>query len=271
MVMGVRVLSVLSLKGGAGKTTLVLGLAGAALERGLSTLVVDLDPQGNATLGLDVEPGEFTVADVLADGRRSPASAIRPSGWLVGDAEAPSGQLDVLPGDDGTQQHDVPEPSTSDLRRLAHVLDRLDRQYDVVLIDCPPSLGQLTRSALVASRRALVVTEPSLFTVHAAERTLRAIEDERRAHNSGLQPLGVVVNRFRERSPEHRFRLDELRQLFGPLVLTPPVPERSVVQAAQGVARPVQLWHTPAGRDVSGAFDRYLSRLLRSVKDGTRG
>ena len=120
----------------------------------------------------------------------------------------------------------------------------------------------------MASRRALVVTEPNLFTVHAAERTLRAIQDERRDHNTDLQPLGLVVNRYRERSPEHRFRLDELKQLFGPLVLAPPVPERSVIQHAQGMARPVQLWHTPAGRAVAGPFDRYLSRLLRSVKDG---
>lgn len=265
-----RVLTVLSLKGGAGKTTVVLGLAGAALQRGLSTLVVDLDPQANATLGLDATPGEATVADVLDEPRRAPSRAVVPSGWLATDDDGtrPAGVLDVLPGDDATHRHDEPTPKAHDLRRLGALLGRLDRPYDIVLIDSPPSLGQLTRSALVASRRALVVTEPSLFTVHAAQRTLRAIEDERHQHNPDLQPLGVVVNRYRERSPEHRYRLQEMRDLFGPLVLAPPVPERSVIQHAQGMARPVQLWHTPAGRDVTESFDRYLSRLLRSVRDG---
>lgn len=261
----------LSLKGGAGKTTTVLGLAGAALERGLSTLVVDLDPQANATLGLDVTPDDTTVADLLDEPRRTPAKVVRASGWLAdtGDGGA-SGVLDILPGGDATARHDSPVPTAARLRRLDSIVERVDHPYDLVLIDCPPSLGQLTRSALVASQRALVVTEPNLFTVHAAERTLRAIQDERQNHNAQLQPLGLIVNRYRERSPEHRFRLAELQELFGPLVLAPPIPERSVIQHAQGMARPVQLWHTPAGRDVAGPFDRYLSRLLRSVRDGTR-
>lgn len=259
----------LSLKGGTGKTTTVLGLAGAALERGLNTLVVDLDPQANATLGLDVTPGAETVADLLDESRKLPSRVIRPSGWLANaEPDAPSGILDALPGGDATARHDNPTPTAARLRRLGAVLDRVEQPYDVVLIDCPPSLGQLTRSALVASQRGLVITEPNLFTVHAAERTLNAIHDERTHHNADLQPLGVVVNRYRERSPEHRFRLGELQELFGPLVLAPPIPERSVLQHAQGMARPVQLWHTPAGRDVAGPFDRYLTRLLRSVRDG---
>jgi chromosome partitioning protein len=266
----VLVVSVLSLKGGVGKTSLVLGLAGAALERGVSTLVVDLDPQANATLGLDATPGEATVADVLDEPRRSPDAALRPSGWLVVNGSAELGALDVLAGDETTLRHDEPTPTSAGLRRLGTALSRLDAAYELVLVDCPPSLGRLTRCALVASTRALVVTEPGLFAVHAAERALRAVDEERRVHNADLQPLGVVVNRFRERSPEHRFRLDELRDLFGPLVLTPPLPERSVIQHAQGVARPVQLWHTDAGREVSKALDSYLSRLLRSAKVRTR-
>jgi len=284
----VLVLSVLSLKGGVGKTSLVLGLAGAALERGVPTLVVDLDPQANATMallsGASAGPGETTVADVLDDPRQAVVRrALRRSGWVGSAATSgsdesaasspsvtgPSGRLDVLAGDEATQRHDVPEPTAAGLRRLRTGLSRLNGGYDLVLVDCPPSLGRLTRSALVAAERALVVTEASLFAVHAADRALRAVHQER-AHNDGLQPLGVVVNRYQERSPEHRYRLDELRTLFGPLVLTPPVPDRSAIQHAQGRAIPVQAWHTPGGRDAAAAMDSYLTRLLRSRRTRRR-
>jgi len=264
----VLVLSVLSLKGGVGKTTLVLGLAGAALDRGLRTLVVDLDPQANATLALGVGAGEATVADVLADPRKAVvARAVRHSSW-AGDT-ASTAVLDVLAGGEATVRYDVPESSATTLRQLDTGLSRLNGGYDLVLVDSPPSLGRLTRSGLLAADRALVVTEPSLFAVQAADRAFRAVHQER-AHNPGLQPLGVVLNRYHERSPEHRFRFEELRKLFGPLVLAPPLPDRSAIQQAQGMAIPVQQWRTPGGRDVATAMQSYLTRVLRSGRRGRR-
>ncbi len=255
-------LAVLSLKGGVGKTTTVLGLAGAALQAGVPTLVVDLDPQGNAStaLGVDAAPA-VTVAQVLANPRSAWRTAVQPSAWLEdvdGDAV-----VDVLPAGPGLERLEGPAPGPAALRPLRTALSRLTG-YDLVLLDCPPHLGQLTRGALVASQRALVVAEPTLFAVQGAQRAFTAVAEERR-HNPDLQPLGVLVNRFRERSPEHRFRLAELRELFGPLVLTPPVPERSAVQQAQGAAQPVQLWGTPGGEEVAAAFDRLFARIRRAA------
>lgn len=264
------VLSILSLKGGVGKTTITLGLAGAALTHGLRTLVVDLDPQANATLSLDVEPGPATVVDVFDDPRPSTIEgALARSTWteVIG---PPPGRLrepilDVLVGDHRLLVHDQPDPPVSRLRRLETALLYVEERYDLVLVDCPPSLGRLTRSALVAANRALVVTEPSLFAVHGADRAFRAIQEERQ-HNAGLQPLGVVVNRYQERSAEHRFRLEELQQLFGPLVLSPPMPDRAVIQQAQGMALPVQRWHTPGAEQATKALESYLTRLLRASR-----
>jgi chromosome partitioning protein len=261
----VLVVSVLSLKGGVGKTTLVLGLAGAALERGVRTLVVDLDPQANASMALGARgagPGDVTVADVLDDPRRAVvARAVRPSGWANG--EGPQGTLHVLVGHETVVRHDVPGPSAGTVRRLGTGLSRLTDAYDLVLVDCPPSLGRLTRSGLLAADRAVVVTEPSLFAVHAADRAFRAVHQER-THNPQLQPVGVVLNRYQERSPEHRYRFDELCSLFGPLVLTPPLPDRSAIQQAQGMAIRVQRWRTPGGRDVAEVMRTYLARVMRS-------
>ncbi|MDQ1295635.1 MAG: chromosome partitioning protein [Actinomycetota bacterium] len=261
------VVSVCSLKGGVGKTSVVLGLASAALHRGLSTLVVDLDPQADATTALDV-PAERagTVSQVLSSSRpRDLEQMIVPSGW------APDGGLDVLCGSSDSAALDGPHPTDRAVHRLAESLAPVEG-YRLVLVDCPPSFGTLTRSGLVASRRAVIVTEPALFSVTAADRALQAIDELRRGPAQELQPLGVIVNRFRERSPEHRFRVEELTEMFGPLVLTPVIAERSALQQAQGASQPLHTWPGKAAEELAQSFDIHLSRLVRSGgKSGVRG
>ena len=258
------VVSVCSLKGGVGKTSIVLGLASAALSRGVPTLVVDLDPQADATTALAVdEPGANVVADVLANPRRKTVlNAIVPAGWTDGQA----GQLDVIQGSSGSAAYDTPRATDRALGRLGQALERVEG-YQLVLVDCPPSFGGLSRSGMVASHRAIVVTEPALFSVTAADRALRAIDDLRRSNAPALQPLGVVVNRYRDRSPEHRYRVSELGEMFGPLVLSPAIPERSALQQAQGASLPVHRWPGPAAEELSEAFDAHLARVMRA---GTR-
>jgi chromosome partitioning protein len=271
----VQVIAVLSLKGGVGKTTVVLGLAGAAMERGVRTLVVDLDPQANATVALEPEPTSTTISDVLDDPRRPVLRrAISPSAWGDG--------LDVLVGSETNERHNHPEPSLKQLGRLDRALDRLrprdgadtaadapddadGSDYGLVIIDCPPSLGQLTRSALVAADRAVLVSDPTIFAVAGVQRAFEAVQNERVEHNPRLQPLGVLINRVRSRSAEHTFRVGELRELFGPLVLTGTVPDRSAIQQAQGACVPIQHWDTPGAREVSSVFDGLLGRILRSA------
>ncbi len=255
------VVSVCSLKGGVGKTSVVLGLASAALARGVPTLVVDLDPQADATTGLDVTPGEADVATLLGNPRRKVfEAAVRPSGWA---GEEP-GCLDVVSGSHDSAAYDGPRVSERAVTRLAQGLSAAEG-YRLVLVDCPPSFGGLTRSGLVASRRAIVVTEPALFSVTAADRALRAVDQLRRDQAPDLQPLGVVVNRYRDRSPEHRYRVTELADMFGPLVLSPQIPERSALQQAQGASQPVHRWPGPAARELADAFDAHLARVLRAA------
>lgn len=256
--------SVCSLKGGVGKTSVVLGLASAALAKGVPTLVVDLDPQADATMALNVDvPEANAVADVLANPRRKTVlNAIVPAGW----AEGQESTLDVIQGSSASAAHDGPRATDRALGRLGQALERAEG-YSLVLIDCPPSFGALSRSGLVASHRAIVVTEPALFSVTAADRALRAIDELRRSNAPALQPLGVVVNRYRDRSPEHRYRVTELGDMFGPLVLSPAIPERSALQQAQGASVPVHRWPGPAAEELAEAFDAHLARVLRA---GTR-
>ena len=258
--------SVCSLKGGVGKTSVVLGLASAALARGVPTLVVDLDPQADATLSLDVS-SELTsdVATVLGASRRNMVkTTLAPSGW------APDGgALDVLPGSHRIAALDRPSGGERTLARLATAIGSLE-DYRLVLIDCPPSLGTITRSGLGASHRAIVVTEPALFSVTAADRALHAVEDVRRTSAPSLQPLGVLVNRYRERSPEHRYRLSELSEMFGPLVLNPTIRERSALQQAQGASQPIHRWPGAPAQELAEAFDAHLARILRANQRGSR-
>jgi cellulose biosynthesis protein BcsQ len=133
-----------------------------------------------------------------------------------------------------------------------------------VIIDCPPSLGQLTRSGLAAADWAILVTEPTVFAVAGVQRAFEAVQDERIRGNSRLQPLGVVINRVRSRSAEHAFRVTELREMFGPLILTGAVPDRSAIQQAQGAGEPVHNLDTPGAREAAIVFNGLLDRILRS-------
>ncbi|MBN9325491.1 MAG: chromosome partitioning protein ParA [Cellulomonas sp. 73-145] len=251
------VLGVCSLKGGVGKTSVTLGLASAALDRGLSTLVVDLDPQGDSTMSLAVDRPSGDVSTVLDDPRAETVTAATgPSGWA-------DGGLDVLVGSERTVLHD--RVDDSDLDRLRYALSWVTG-YDLVLVDCPPSLGGLTRTGLTACDRAIVVTEPGLFSVMAVGRAMRTIDELRRGAAPALQPLGIVVNRVRARSVEQTYRLGELQTLYGPLLLSPTVPERAALQQAQGAAQPVHAWPGAAAAEVAGVFDALLDRALRAPR-----
>ena len=259
-----HVLSISSLKGGVGKTTVTLGLASAAFAHGLRTLVVDFDPQSDVSTGLGVNgDGHLNVGDVLASPKlKTVRQAIAPAGWSVA-GHAP---IDVMVGSPSAINFDGPHPTAREIWRLEEALATIESDYDLVLIDCPPSLNALTRMAWAASDRVLVVTEPGLFSVAAADRALRAIEEVRRGLSPRLQPLGLVVNRVRAQSLEHQFRVQELKDMFGPLVLTPELPERTSLQQAQGAARPVHAWPGEAAAEMAGNFDRLLERIMRAGK-----
>ncbi len=261
-----HVVSISSLKGGVGKTTVTLGLASAAFAANLRTLVVDFDPQADVSTGLGVDTkNHLNVADVLASPKlKTVRQAIAPAGWSA-PGHAP---IDVLIGSPSAVNFDGPHPTAREVWRLEEALATIEDEYDLVLIDCAPSLNALTRTAWAASDRVVVVTEPGLFSVAAADRALRAIEEVRRGLSPRLQPLGLIINRVRAQSLEHQFRIQELRDMFGPLVLQPQLPERTSLQQAQGAARPVHAWPGEAAADMAHNFDQLLNRISRAGKIG---
>jgi len=250
----VPTLAILSMKGGVGKTTVTLGLASAALNRGLRVLVIDLDPQGNATMGLSVEHPTFTMGDVLADARPGIAQqAIEDSPW--GD------RIHVLAADRSLEHRNVPEGPNS-VQRLRIALASLPSRYDIVLIDCPPSLGEMTRNALHAADGALIVTEPAYFALHGAEQALEAVETVQSASNPALRTTSIVINKARTTVAEHRFRIAELTDAYADRVNPVIIPERQAIAQAEGAGVPIHHWDSPAGAELSGLFDTLLNEYV---------
>lgn len=248
------VVAVLSMKGGVGKTTVALGLASAAWHRSMPTLVIDMDPQANASMVLEPVHAVFTTSDVLADARPGVAAdAIVPSAWGRG--------IDVLPAERSLEHRTVARDRSSALR-LRTALATTPRNYDLVVIDCPPSLGELTRNALSAADAAVIVTEPSHFALHGAAEALEAVDVIAQATNPTLRARAVVVNRFDPGDREHLVNLRLLAEAHGHLVQDPPLPACPAIPASQRALSPVHAWNSPGSQDIADIMDDLLDSLL---------
>ncbi|MGI8863473.1 MAG: ParA family protein [Solirubrobacteraceae bacterium] len=194
-------IAVLSQKGGTGKTTAVRTLTDIMRRVGLRVLAVDLDPQGNLSDYLDVDPDASpTVGDVLA-GRSKPKAAIH-DGIMPANLGLAEAEL-MLGGKMGREL------------TLKKALREVKDDYDVVMIDCPPALGLLTVNALVAADYALLSAEAQYFALQGVEQALEVIELAKDSLNSNLEWLGVVLNIADMRTRHSREAFDSLREHFG--------------------------------------------------------
>ena len=250
-------ISVVNQKGGVGKTTVALGLAAAASLAGRRVLVVDLDPQANATTGLAVWEPARTVDHLLGEERPGGYAEVKvASGWpaVVG---APP---DVIPSSPALAQRE-PQLATDPIGaqdRLRVALDGCD--YDLVIIDCPPSLGLLTVNGLFGADQALVVTAPSAWASDGVEQVLTTIDRVSRRRPDGLTIAGIVVNNL-ARTRDASYWYGQLQQEHGDLTL-PPIRQRAAITEAGAQSLPVHALGSRAG--AAEAADEF-SALLRAV------
>ncbi len=242
-----QTIAVLSQKGGTGKTTTVRTLTDVLRRGGIRTLAVDLDPQGNLSdyfdLPTDVEP---TIADVLT-GRSSAAKAIHediiPANLSLAEAEL------MLGGKMGREL------------TLRRALAKVSGEYEVILIDCPPSLGLLTVNALVAADRALITAEAQYFALQGVEQAMEVVELARDSLNPELSLLGVLLNLADMRTVHSREALESLKERFGDQVFD------SVIRASIAYAESAErarsiLDHRPdLGADYLAVARELLGRL----------
>jgi chromosome partitioning protein len=242
-----QTIAVLSQKGGTGKTTTVRTLTDVLRRGGIRTLAVDLDPQGNLSdyfdLPTDVEP---TIADVLT-GRSSAAKAIHediiPANLSLAEAEL------MLGGKMGREL------------TLRRALAKVSDEYEIILIDCPPSLGLLTVNALVAADRALITAEAQYFALQGVEQAMEVVELARDSLNPNLSLLGVLLNLADMRTVHSREALESLKERFGDQVFD------SVIRASIAYAESAErarsiLDHRPdLGADYLAVARELLGRL----------
>ncbi|HOT80761.1 MAG TPA: ParA family protein [Microthrixaceae bacterium] len=252
-------LAVVNQKGGVGKTTVALGLAAVAARRDLSVVVVDLDPQANATSGMGVWSPVHTVAHGLAaDTDGALVDVVAATGW-------------------GPDLFDVPPrlaPSSPDLAQLEPQMavdpigaqDRLRRALigvdaDLVIIDCPPSLGLLTINGLFAADHAVIVTEPSAWAVDGVAQILRNISRIAERRNGTPTLSGVVVNRL-ARTRDARYWDEQLVETYGPDVIRPAIALKAAVAEASAQSLPITAVTRAGAAEAAAQFDAVLDRLV---------
>jgi chromosome partitioning protein len=247
-----RIAALLNQKGGVGKTTVTLGLASAAAKAGHRVLVVDLDPQGSSTwvLGHDPASEQPSTADVI--GMAGTSVTIVASHW--------GPEVDLVASSPRLQAHESGSPE-----RLRRALHQVAGGYDAVLIDCPPALGNLTMSGLIAADLAVIVVEPAALGLRGIGAVADAIDQVWEAGNSDLELAGVIVNKVPGVSAEAERRYDELARIVGrKAIWQPTIPQRVIVNQAIGERRSIHSFGARSA-DVNEAFDRLWAKLRRAT------
>ncbi|MBI5155234.1 ParA family protein [Candidatus Poribacteria bacterium] len=213
-----QVIAVINQKGGVGKTTTAVNLAADLAARGHRTLVIDLDPQGNASTALGVDrfaEGISTAYDLLfpADGATQ-ALVLGPK------------RPDVIPGNVSLVRADLDLLALGEQRHslLRKAIEPLLPRYDYILIDTPPSLGMLTLNILIASHSALIPVQCEYLALEGLTMLLETIEEIRQSHNPGLAILGCLVTMTDLRTNLAQQVVADIREHLGDLVFDSMVP-----------------------------------------------
>jgi chromosome partitioning protein len=243
-------IAVLSQKGGTGKTTAVRTLTDVLRRIGLRVLAVDLDPQGNLSDYLDVDPDAApTIGDVLA-GRAGAAEAVH-DGVIPANLGLAESEL-ALGGRMGREL------------TLKKALRDVERDYDFVMIDCPPALGLLTVNALVAADYALLSAEAQYFALQGVEQALEVIDLARDSLNPDLEWLGVVLNIADMRTRHSREALESLREHFPDKLIETTI--RASIAYAESAERALSIldYRPDLAVDYLHVADEMLARLRMS-------
>jgi chromosome partitioning protein len=260
------VLAIANQKGGVGKTTTAVNLATALAIAGQRVLLIDLDPQGNASTGLGIDRADRGVGTyaLLVDNANADSIAVPSS---VPNLDIVSAEPDLA----GAEIELVSLTHREYRLRDALRQDRADRGYDFVLIDCPPSLGLLTLNGLVAANAVLIPLQCEFFALEGVTQLMRTIERVKGGLNPALRLHGIVLTMFDRRNNLSDLVAADARSFFGNQVYDTMIPRNIRISESPSHGKPVILYdpRSPGAQAYQRLALEFLQRERPSVESNS--
>ena len=248
-----KIIAVTNQKGGVGKTTTAINLSACVAEAGRRTLLVDIDPQGNATSGLGkAGEGELSVYDVLVEG--SPAAdAVLDTGY---------DGLKLIPSGIELAGAEIELVGIEDRERLLkNALDALRPDYDYIFVDCPPSLGLITLNALTAADSVLVPIQCEYYALEGVGQLMNTVKLVKKRLNPELKVEGIVLTMFDARTNLGAQVVQEVRGHFAGEVFSTLIPRNVRLSEAPSYALPIHLYDPKCSGTV--AYRQLAGELIK--------
>ncbi len=230
--MATRIIAIVNQKGGVGKTTTAINLAAALTERGQSVLLIDMDPQGNASTGLAISRKHrgISIYDVLVDGTDI-AEAVQPTRFE---------NLSIVPShiDLSAAELEIGNQAGR-TTRLRDALQSVKSSYSYILIDCPPALGLLTVNALAAAYSALVPLQCEFYALEGLSQLLKTVEMAKSSINKNLYIEGVMLTMYDRRNNLSAQVAEDVRKHLGRAVFKTVIPRNVRIAEAPSFGQPV--------------------------------
>lgn len=261
-----RILAVANQKGGVGKTTTAVNLAACLAEAGKKTLIVDLDPQGNATVGLGIDRGGLSASTYeLLMGSRAASEAVRhisPDGLAL---------IPSSPALAGAEIELVPMLAREQI--LSRALAGISSGYDFVFLDCPPSLGLLTVNALVAAAGLLVPIQCEYYALEGISALLETVRRVQASVNPSLSIYGILLTMADARTNLTEQVIQNVRGYFGDLVFQTVIPRNVRLSEAPGFGKPITSYDptAPGAAAYRALAKEVIEREEAGPGQGTRG
>jgi len=227
-----KIIAITNQKGGVGKTTTAVNLAAALTQSGAKVILIDLDPQGNSSTSFGIEKNsvKHSIYEVLFGHSTLKKAIFKPAPegpWIIPSTPDLSGaeiELASIP----RREH-----------RLSECLENSPESTDLVIIDCPPSLGLLTLNALVAAHSVIIPVQCEFLALEGLSQLMRTLEIVRKRLNPNLQITGIVLTMYDKRSKLIRQVVKEVEKFFPELVFSTNIPRNITVSESQSFGKPL--------------------------------